>query len=426
MPGRRAKSKGVLWLAWYAQVPFTIGETCNRGTRRGRSIIKRSVVWLNAALVVPACLSLRTGVRHGLERGQDFQWSGAHLAALHLDPYRQYLSGDPEHLILLAQTPNYLHELYVLLMPLGAMQFRTARAVWVGINVALLVAIVLGLRRMYQLGTAETVLLLLLTVVGAPFRILLGNGQQSLLELFFFCVVFSTRGTLSRGLSLGLSYAKYSFAPVLVVFLLLRRRYGELAVSSIPVLLGLVGLWIAVHGSLWTLAQEPFLVSHTGVTPGLGDGMSLVWAIHREASLSGGMQTLMYFVALALSVGCAIYIMRCTKRSGERAAAAMLAVASLLCLTHLTYDYIFLMVPLAAGLSSQTGPRGGWIAGVVAVVWSLLTFSNRVPDMLIPELQVLVFCVLAGLLVVLGRMSKNWEKEPLPDVAGQETIPIGV
>ena len=369
----------------------------------------RPTFWINLLLLPPAAASLRRGVLHGLARGQDLQWSGAHLAALGIDPYRQYLAGDPGHHILLAQVPNYLQELYLMLLPLGALRFETARAVWLGLNLLFLCAIVLSLRRMYGLGGRRTTLLLLVTLIGAPLRIALGNGQQSLLELLFFCLVFTFQGRAGRGLALGLSYAKYSFAPVLVVYLLLRRRLGPLLLSTIPVLAGLTGLWALVHGSLGAVALEPLDVSRTGVTAGLGDAMSLVWAANQGRRLPPAWEhALMYGTALVLSCLCAAFISRRAPgaasggRSAEPAAAGMLATASLLCFTHLTYDYVFLMVPLAAGLAGQAGRWSRWVAGIVGCFWVVLSASGSVPDSRIPVLQAMVFCALAGMLLLAG------------------------
>ena len=387
------------------------------------------ITWLNAALTVPAGLSLWSAIRHGLERGQDLQWSGAHLAGLGIDPYRQFLTGDPGHRILLAQVPNYLGELYLLLLPLGALPFATARALWLVVNLLLLAAIVLALRKTYALGNPQTLLLLLLTVASAPFRIVLGNGQQSLLELLLFCLVFLLRGAAGQGTALGLSYAKYSFAPVLVLYLLLKRRFGLLLISSVPVLAGLACLWALVGGSLPALALEPFAVSRTGVTVGLGDVMSLVWAAGQVRVPGPAEGMLMYTIALALSVACALYANKRSRQfgneirasqtsdeiragqsgdeirasqSGETTAAAMLAVASLLCFTHLTYDYVFLAVPLAAGLTPDARPGPRAAAWTVGIFWALLTASGRVPDSAIPLLQISVFCTLAAIFLLLG------------------------
>lgn len=370
----------------------------------------RPIVWLNTALSVPAGMSLYAGVRRGLERGQDFQWSGAHLTGLHVDPYRQYLSGDPGHRILLAQVPNYLQELYVLLLPIGAVRFESARAAWVVLNLLFLAWVVAMMRKVYALGRGETLLLLLLTLASTPFRIVLGNGQQSLLELVFFCLVFTARSPVGRGLALGLSYAKYSFSPVMVFYLAMRRQFRMLLLSLIPVALGLLAMWELVGGRLLPLSAEPMAVSRTGVTPGLGDVMSLVQAATGSRLSAKTLHGLMYGVALGASAGFGVYLGRRRGPSAKRDA-PILAVVSLMLFTHLTYDYIFLMVPLAAGLGSEVGRRRRWAAATVASLWLALMFSGKVPDSRIPVLQIVVFCVLGSMLVLLDSIHERTEME---------------
>src|ERR1700722_8764660 len=155
-----------------------------------RKMRVRPILWINAALIFPAAVSLYAGVRNSLSRSQDFQWSGTHLAPQHIDPYSQFLSHDPEHRILLSQVPNYLHELYILLLPLGSLGFSHAKPVWAVLNCLFAVLITQLLRQLYNLPRAETILLLLLLFCSTPFRIALGNGQQTLLELLFFCFIF--------------------------------------------------------------------------------------------------------------------------------------------------------------------------------------------------------------------------------------------
>src|ERR1700722_18114146 len=133
-----------------------------------RKMRVRPILWINAALIFPAAVSLYAGVRNSLSRSQDFQWSGTHLALQHIDPYSQFLSHDPEHRILLSQVPNYLHELYILLLPLGALSFSHAKPIWAIINCLFAVLIAFVLRRIYDLPGSQTLLLLLLLFSSTP------------------------------------------------------------------------------------------------------------------------------------------------------------------------------------------------------------------------------------------------------------------
>ena len=363
----------------------------------------RPILWINAALVFPAAVSLYAGVRNSLSRSQDFQWSGAHLALQHIDPYSQFLSHDPEHRILLSQVPNYLHELYILLLPLGALSFSHAKPIWAIINCLFAVLIAFVLRRIYDLPGSQTLLLLLLLFSSTPFRIVLGNGQQSLLELLLFCLIFYFTKPTGQGITLGLSYSKYSFSPVVFLYLFFRRQFRALAISLALPLLGLLAMGLLVHGSLITLATEPLAVSRIGVTAGLGDLMTIILTFFHNILPEPLTGKLMYAAALLASGAYAFMLSRLSSPSPRRDAAA-LAVASLMFFTHLTYDYVFLAIPLAAALAAPFRWAKTYILATVALLWfgiKLIPFSLPPGVQLIEQLT--VFLLLSGMLMLLSR-----------------------
>jgi hypothetical protein len=369
------------------------------------SMKKRPILFWNAALFLPAAVSLCGGIYNALRPGysEDFQWSGTHLALHRIDPYHQFLLHDPGHLILMTQVPNYLHELYILLLPLGAMSFSSARLIWLVLNCLFTVAILAILRNIYALDRAKTLLLALLLLASTPYRIVLGAGTESLLELMFFCLFFYLKGHIKRGLILGLSYLKYSFSPVLVFYLAFRRQYRMLAISLVPPLVGLLLMWLLVGGNLVSLATEPLVVSRNGVSPGLGDLMMLVHIAFDhmlQKSVVGGMT---YAAALLASAGYAFILSRQNGLSVQREAAA-LAVGSLMFFPHLTYDFVFLIVPVAACLAGSMNKTKTF----VLVVCSLILYAVKLVPMFGPSLPreyvvVAVFLLLSGLLMMFGR-----------------------
>ncbi len=363
----------------------------------------RPIVWLNSVLALPAAVSLCAGIRNALTRSQDFQWSGAHLVLHHVDPYRQFLIHDPQHLILLSQVPNYLQELYILLLPLGAVSFPHARPVWALLNCLFAVLITLILRRIYALERSQALLLMLLLFASTPFRIVLGNGQQSLLELLLFCLIFYFAKPVGQGIALGLSYSKYSFSPVVLLYLAFRRRFRVLAISLVPPLVGLLVMWLLVHGSIITLATEPLAVSRNGVTAGLGDLMTILQTALHGILPEALVGKLMYAAALLSSVAYAYFLSRQQAVSVRRDAAA-LAVANLMFFTHLTYDYVFLAIPLAAALATPVRKVKIYILAAIALLWFGIKLipASMTPSVSLME-QLVVFLVLFGMLILLGR-----------------------
>jgi Glycosyltransferase family 87 len=363
----------------------------------------RPIVWINAALVLPAAVSLYAGVRNSLSRSQDFQWSGAHLALQHIDPYSQFLRHDPEHRILLSQVPNYLHELYILLLPLGALSFSHAKPVWALLNCLFAILIAFVLRRIYDLPRSQALLLLLLLFASTPFRIVLGNGQQSLLELLLFCLIFYFTKPTGQGIALGLSYSKYSFSPVVFLYLFFRRRFRVLAISFITPLLGLLAMSLLVYSNPVTLLTEPLAVSRIGVTAGLGDLMTIIQTLFHNLLPETLIGKLMYAAALLASAAYAFTLSRTGSPSPRRDAAA-LAVANLMFFTHLTYDYVFLAIPLAAALAAPFQRAKTYILATVALLWfgiKLIPVSVSAGVQRVEQLT--IFLLLSGILVLLSR-----------------------
>ena len=367
---------------------------------------KRTILWVNVALILPGAISLYAGLRNALRPGhsQDFQWSGTSLALHHVDPYRQFLAHDPGHLILMSQVPNYLHELYLLLLPLGAMSFASARMIWLVCNCIFTAVVLFLLRRIYALDQARTLLLALLFLASTPFRIVVGAGTESLLELFLFCLFFYFEADINRGIVLGLSYLKYSFSPVLFLYLVFQRRYRLLGVSVVPPLLGLLGMWLLVHGSLMTLAMEPFAVSKVGVTPGMGDLMLLVHIGFGRLLPKTITDQLAYAAALLASACCAFFLSR-QKGICRGREAALIAVASLMFFTHLTYDFVFLIVPAAACLEgSMNRSKALALSAISLILYGVKVIPMLGSSSIVTALQAgIVFTLLFGVFVLFSR-----------------------
>jgi Glycosyltransferase family 87 len=374
----------------------------------------RPIVWINAALALPAMVSLFAGVRNSLSRSQDFQWSGANLTLHHIDPYRQFLNHDPGHLILLSQVPNYLHELYILLLPLGALSFSHAKPLWALLNCLFAVLSVFLLRRIYDLPRSHALLILLLLFSSTPFRIVLGNGQQSLLEMLFFCLIFYFTRPTGQGIALGLSYLKYSFSPVAFLYLAFRRRFRILAISLLPPVLGLLAMGMLVRGSIFTLLLEPFAVSRSDSVKGLGDLMTILETAFTGVLPAWQLAILLPGIVLLASGICA-FVLSQHPGHNPRREVAVLAVATLMFLPHRIYDHIFLVIPLAAALATPAIRTRIYLLATIALLW----FDTKlVPQSLHPAArlteQLVVFLILSGMLFLLTKTEFMLYSSPSP------------
>ncbi len=345
---------------------------------RVAGILPASRFWSTSILVafaLTALVSLAHGVKGALVgdgphvAGVDFQWSGAHLLAQGQDPWMAYLNGNLNHQIILAQHPNYLAEFYVLLYPLGTMDFSRALVCWCIVNLILLCCTLFMVSRIFVLDRIHSVLLALLTFSCTPFRAALMNGQATFFILFMLTLFYFWQSRLARGTALGLSYAKYSFSPVMFLVQLFKGSFATVLVSFATPILGLAIVKFVLGGSWTTLALEPFRTSRIAMGPGTGDVMTLLESLLRKAGASSGTIYLIPVIAgLAAGIAAAFFIAR-IKHLKPGAEFALVIAFTLLCFKHVIYDYTVLLAPLAALFAM---PSSRWRAAalwIMAYLW---------------------------------------------------------
>jgi hypothetical protein len=336
-------------------------------SRSGCKTILESRLLL-AAFALTAIVSMVIGVRHTLSSDFDFQWPGAHLLANQVDPWTEALDSHRD-LTHSSGVPNYLHELYVLYLPLALLSKQTAGVVWCLVNFVLSFFSILMLGRIYRIPRKHQALLFLIMASSVSFRAGIGAGQLCFAILFLFSLVYSfANSTAIPGLSLGLSFAKYSFAPVISLTFLLKRRLIVLLLAMLPVAIGLcICMWI-LHKPIFPLAIEPLLVARHGVSPGFADIMTVNEKIERWVPSAFN-----YPIVLAAAF---LYALRLVLKRGLTPGAelACVTVASLLLLKHLIYDYVLLVIPLAYALWGNE--LKAWARWTVIVVTGYVWFGS--------------------------------------------------
>ncbi|HVC90116.1 MAG TPA: glycosyltransferase 87 family protein [Acidobacteriaceae bacterium] len=342
-------------------------------------LLSPPVLWLGTVL---ALVSVVDGIRNSILRSLDFQWSPARLLAQHIDPWATYLAGDPGHRILLNQVPNYLHELYVAMLPFGYLPLMPAKLIWAVINLALVLISCFCVARMYELEGRHAWLLAVLVLTSTPARVTIGNGQVTALILASLALWALALSSSARGLLLGAAWAKYSVPPVLAAFLLLRRRWRLLLYSLLPPALGFLFIYGWLRTPFWTLLLEPFRTSTNNVSPGLANIMAVSEIALRRppffhpmpdafylAPSAGWALYVPYLCGVLLALGVAAYFSAHGKDADGRILMACLTAASLLCFKHQIYDFLLLIFPLAVALKAGPGRARNWLLGLIAYFW---------------------------------------------------------
>ena len=191
--------------------------------------------------------------------------------------------------------------------------------------------------------------------------------------------------------------------------------------------MGLLVAWMLLgRGALMHLASEPLAVSRIHVWPGMADVMTAVESVMAAwmPRVTSG-RLVAYILGLSLSVGYGFLLSR--RRLTHGAEFTLVAVASLITVKHLMYDYVFLVVPLGYALSRAGKGVRTLVMAIVGIFW----FLSRCFPALQPEevpgayplaMMLTAVCLLATLLFALTRnIFAGAEAMSIPEPDGLQT-----
>ena len=352
-------------------------------------MLRNIVLW---CVVLAGAISCIAGVVHAVVRSQDFQWSGERLLLQHVDPWQDYLLGDPAHGLLATQVPNYLPILYVLLVPFGWMSAHGANLAWALCNAAFATVSALLVARFYGFRSWRGMLAITgAMLAAAPTRVTISNGQQGLLILVLWSVALLHTGatTTRRAALAGVSYLKYSFAPALVLLLLLRdglrRGLRTVMWSLVPAAVATVLVWLWISGGhdprhLLALVVEPLAVTRVGYQPTGDPGQTFMDLF--EFLLGGNLVatprlTLMsLLVAVAITLAVLLLAIRKPYTNSNTAETdrtgwltALMATMSFVLYKHHPYDEVVFLFPLCYALRHWRRPAAMAALFLIAYCW---------------------------------------------------------
>ncbi len=311
------------------------------GAKIGDDALKVVYRFLLLALAVLAALSIAKGFQNALGSSQDFQWSPTRLLMAGENPYQVSLDGNKNGALILTQGPNYLHLLYILFIPLALLDWNTVKPVWALVNV------VLGFSCVYFIAHSGSKItggrlwaVLFIFLCSTPFRNTISNGQQALLILLFSYLGWSMRPMLSAAPFFGASYVKYSFAPPIMLWLLLEKNVRLILLSFLFLAIGWL-LFSAIVGiNPIETAFQPLQVSAKEVGIGTADIMSIGKVLEWDKHVFRGIG---YVAGLVLAAALTLYLRFFCRRLESEDIFAALALISLMSFFHLAYDFVFLL-----------------------------------------------------------------------------------
>lgn len=309
--------------------------------------------------------------------GVDMQWSPSRLLLSRINPYQYYLEGNPgKKIIECCQTPNYLHLLYILMLPIGALTWKMAKIMMWIINAFLGISTVLFLGKKENIPLQNLVFILMCFLSSLAFRVCVANGQTPILILFFSMISFYCRSNITYFISTSIAIVKYSFAPPLLMREYYKngiKRVGIVAILSIVIIL--IFSFI-VRGNPALIAFQPFIVSYSAIGLGVGDIMSIV----KFFSPAGWNFGLGYILSISFS----LYLMRFYFSNKKNDSIindfAYSSLVSLICFVHGVYDYVFLVPLIFAAYKFQKRNKI-----IIFCIIGWFWFGTRVLELFSPD-----------------------------------------
>jgi hypothetical protein len=297
-------------------------------------------------LCVAAMVSVTQGYRNAMENSQDFQWSPTVILIRHgEDPYQEFKKKPEQSRLILSQIPTYSHFTYLMLAPIAFLNFKTAKIVWAILNLIFATTVFLLLQNRFD--RKMLFILYLLFLCSTPLRNSIGNGQQSLLCLFFYVSAISLTDHGYRALAsgaAGFGSFKFSFGVPLVAAVAF-DHWKYVFIYLIPTLVGVL-FWILFfhHGLVETLFL-PLSVSQTAI--GAADLLSVLRQSGFSQAVSMGLPLLFLCVVAVIQ-----WLWFPIDDVLDRV--AFYALVSLLLIYHSSYDQVFLLLCLVRTINSKS------------------------------------------------------------------------
>ncbi len=350
-------------LLYYSMLARSVDLPSRQFENHPEQAVKRSPSWLQqavagrmllvcfiAALAILATAFVGTGVKNALAPtgSHDFQWTPAKELLAGRNPYADFIqwkeNGNeytPPHF--LNQSPSYPASVYVLLTPMAALDWPTAKLLWLCTNLCLIGLLLLGLQRVFPLrNKALFVTIALLFLCSTPLRASLGAGQLNFLSLAAFIWAWhfaQTPGAANAkisGLLLAVAWVKYSLTFPLTLLFICRGRWKPVIFASI--IHAALTIAAAIQLGMWP--HEFFLSSVHVVLMGDGTGFLNLVAISMKLKLP-------MVLALTIIVAATAYIIWLLPRmktADDMLLMSFLGLFSCAVFYHHGYDFIVLLL----------------------------------------------------------------------------------
>ncbi|ABP33552.1 glycosyltransferase family 87 protein [Polynucleobacter asymbioticus] len=344
-----------------------------------------------------AVISVAKGIQNALVFSQDFQWSPTVLFLEGINPYQYFLNGNIDNRIILSQAPNYAHLAYFICAPFAIMDWWYAKLIWALTNILLAIVCVNIISKEVELTKRDILIVLFVFLASASLRNTISNGQHSLVVLLAFCAFF-LRPLGLRLFLMGFAYFKYSFMPVLSVFILFKHGIKGFFISCISCMLGWLAFSIVLSEPPLTALLEPLKVGSSSVGLGTADLMSFS-EVFGFTKNSAPYLMFTYGIPAVVSVLIA-YVIAKKETVCRLQTLSLLCIGSLMTVKHLPYDFVVLLPAFVLAYQNKKTLQGKIALGLILFFWFGIKYEFQLSELINVKIEYFIGLNFCGLLML--------------------------
>ena len=296
---------------------------------------KNFILFFKFLLIVLALSSIVKGIMNSILISHDFDFRGAVLMWEGINHYQYMIKGNE---ITEIQNGYYGQGFFVLLYPFTLLPFDYSKLVWTLSNVLLSFFLPIFLSKKLNLDNEKTFYLLVIFLASTPCRVVIGNGQFSLIIMTFLLLPFFYKKSFYIILS-GIAYLKYNIGYLLFLYFLSHKQIKNIFFSSIVFILGWFFYCFITNSNLLSNLLQPIkLALYIKQTDGLVYGFSFLKFIPFNQ------YEYLNFCILSLSIICSFLLLIKIKKFESVSIKLSLFCLIILIFSPLRiYDYILLL-----------------------------------------------------------------------------------
>ena len=302
--------------------------------------IFEKIFWFALALL--ALVSVVAGFRNGLQL-VDFQWLPVKILCNGENPYLYSLNG--VKFMGCQVDANQVPSCLALLLPFAFLSRWWANAAWDVLNLIFTAAFFFFVWKLWfedRLEGGSFWLVVLITLIGLPWRVLVGNGQHLMFSLAFFTAALfaAERGRkFLSGVLLALSLFKYTtIAPLCFIFLF-RKEWRAIVICAVIHLFLTFGAGVYLGENPVLLVLQSLKVGSGLTAAGIADIASLF------ASFDVGHLKMWANMGYVI-YGALCFLIAFVGKKDALLKLSALAIVSNVMFYHRVYDFVTLLFPL--------------------------------------------------------------------------------